>query len=77
MATKTITITTEAYDRLSGLKRQNESFSQAIMRLTGASRITEFAGILSAMEAQDLEHVAETMRKKEKMHSLRGDLYHL
>lgn len=34
MATKTITITEDAYRQLRGLKRANESFSDVIERLT-------------------------------------------
>lgn len=44
MATKTITITEEAYDRLEALKRDEESFSDLINRLTEDADRMAFAG---------------------------------
>ena len=38
MATKTITITEEAYDRLKEHKREDESFTEMILRITGENR---------------------------------------
>ncbi|MFT4923568.1 MAG: putative CopG family antitoxin, partial [Haloarculaceae archaeon] len=43
-ATKTITITEEAYDRLEALKRDEESFSDLINRLTEDADRMAFAG---------------------------------
>lgn len=36
MGTKSLTITEEAYDRLREHKREGESFTETILRLTGA-----------------------------------------
>jgi predicted CopG family antitoxin len=44
VATKTITITEEAYDRLEALKRDEESFSDLINRLTEDADRMAFAG---------------------------------
>lgn len=38
MGTKSLTITEEAYDRLGEHKREDESFTETILRLTGAER---------------------------------------
>ena len=50
MSHKTITLTNEAYERLSRLKNEDESFSQLILRLTESlnkENILSFAGIWS------------------------------
>jgi len=38
MATKTITVTEEAYERLKKHKRDDESFTETVLRLTGDDR---------------------------------------
>lgn len=38
MATKTITITEDAYEQLREYKREDESFTETILRLTGSDR---------------------------------------
>ena len=38
MGTKSLTITDEAYDRLKEHKREGESFTETILRLTGNDR---------------------------------------
>jgi len=60
MSTKTISIKTEAYDRLNAKKKPRESFTDVINRLAGKKSLMEFAGILSGKEADEL---AENIRK--------------
>lgn len=38
MATKTITVTEEAYERLKAMKREGESFTEVLLRVTGGGR---------------------------------------
>lgn len=68
MATKCITITVEAYDRLRSQKQERESFSDVINRITGRKSILDLAGLLSPKEADELEkNIQETrvrMRKE-------------
>jgi len=52
MATKTISITEDAYKRLACLKKNNESFSMVIERITGKKKISDFKGILSKESAE-------------------------
>jgi len=60
MATKTISITEEAYERLRIQKGKKESFTDVINRITGKRSLLELAGILSEEEANKLEnHIKE------------------
>ena len=54
MGTKNISISEEAYQRLSSLKKPNESFTQVINRLTQKRSILELAGTLSEQEAEEI-----------------------
>ncbi len=55
MATKTISITEEAYSRLASKKHGKESFSEVINRITNKVSLLNFAGILSKEDADKLE----------------------
>lgn len=55
MATKTISITTEAYERLVALKRTNESFSEIINNLTRKHSLLDLVGVLTHAEATALK----------------------
>ncbi len=54
MATKTISITEEAYELLSARKEPSESFSEIITKITGKASLLELAGTLSSKEAEEL-----------------------
>lgn len=73
MATKTISITEDAYNRLANLKNANESFSLVINRITnkeGRKKLSEFAGILSEKSARELEKNIKRFRKRDQeMHN--------
>lgn len=65
MATKTLTITEEAYRRLKQSKTEDESFSRAITRLTSnAGKLLKFAGTLTDEEANRLEARIKENRKR-------------
>ncbi len=64
MATKTISITEEAYERLQARKKGGESFTEVINRITGKSSLLDYAGLLSVKEAKELEEKIKDNRKK-------------
>lgn len=72
MATKTISITKEAYDRLKTRKAPGESFSDVIVRLTERKSLSEFAGMLSPSSAKALGEAIEEIRRERKAAEARG-----
>ena len=64
MATKTISITEEAYERLRTRKEKNDSFSDVINKLAGKKSIMELAGILSVEEAEKMKKHIKDMRAR-------------
>lgn len=68
MATKTISIGEDAYELLASNKKESESFTDVIKRLTTKHSLMELAGILTYKEADDLrKHIKErrkTMRSR-------------
>ena len=68
MATKTISITEEAYERLRTQKAPKESFTDVINRITGKRSIMELAGILSDEEASKMEDFIKKSRLASRTH---------
>ncbi len=64
MATKTLTITEDAYERLATAKEENESFSDVINRITGKVSLLSIAGILTEKEADKLEERIIEVRRR-------------
>jgi predicted CopG family antitoxin len=69
MATKTISLDEEAYERLKARKKEGESFSETVKRLAGERSWHEVTGILSPDEAADLEAAIDAGRTKSRERS--------
>lgn len=65
MGTKTISIDDDAYKRLASLKRENESFSIVIKRVTGGNSLSLIQGILSKGSADRMEKTIMKGRKEQ------------
>ena len=67
MATKTISITEEAYERLESQKKENESFSAVINRKFKKYNLLDMAGAISKNSVKILEKSIKENRKKERI----------
>lgn len=62
---KSIRLSEEAYERLAAHKREDETFSDVVLRLAGERSLLDIAGILSDAEADALrEAVAERRERR-------------
>lgn len=64
MATKTLTITEDAYNLLVQSKAAEESFSQLFMRSFGKKKISDIAGMLKIGDAEALKKSIRDFRKR-------------
>lgn len=80
MGTKTINLSEEVYKILLEMKKDEESFSELIMRLTKPATLRDFIGIIPDESCEKLEENIEKVRKdrtelyKEKIDSLNEDM---
>lgn len=64
MSTKTITITEEAYNTLKGLKEENESFTDAILKFARKDPLSQLVGVLSKKDASEMrKRIAESRKR--------------
>ena len=64
MESKTISLSEEAYERLLELKKDSESFSELIIRLTRNASLRDLVGVLPEDACEELEDNIELARKK-------------
>ena len=64
MATKTISITREAYDRLCARKGRDESFTDVILRLTERRPLADYAGMLNKSSVKAIRNAIDGARRE-------------
>ena len=62
MGTKTISLADDAYERLKAEKREGESFSDVVRRLTSGVSLEEYHGALSEETADELAEIVANRR---------------
>ncbi|MGB6500318.1 MAG: antitoxin VapB family protein [Thermoplasmata archaeon] len=63
MSVKTVTLSSDAYDSLARLKRDGESFSEVVRRITGSQvLLTSFAGAWSGAPKAQLEEIRKSIQ---------------
>jgi predicted CopG family antitoxin len=61
---KSIRLSEEAYERLAAHKREDETFSEVVLRLAGERSLLELAGILSDDEAEAVREAVDERRER-------------
>ncbi|XGI82775.1 antitoxin VapB family protein [Halorutilales archaeon Cl-col2-1] len=64
MGTKTISLSDDAYEKLKAEKKEGESFSDVVRRLTSKNiSLRDFHGILSEGSAEEIREVVQKRRQ--------------
>jgi len=73
---KSIRLSEEAYEQLAAHKADDETFSEAVLRLAGERSLLDIAGILSDEEADALEDAIDERRarRREDLEKLADDV---
>ena len=74
MATKTISLTEEAYERLKAKKKGHDSFSEVITRITKNKSLLHLAGLLTQEQAEHLEKTIAASRAASRKRMARNRL---
>ena len=61
---KSIRLSEDAYERLAAHKREDETFSDVVLRLAGERSLMEIAGILTDEEADAMRAAVEERRAR-------------
>ena len=61
---ESVRLSEEALERLNALRREDETLSEVVLRLTGERSFLELAGILSDEQADALEDAVEDRRER-------------
>jgi predicted CopG family antitoxin len=69
MGTKTVRLREDVYERIRSRKRDDETFSEAIDRLTGDASLGDLAGTLTDEEAAAAEAAAEASAEADRRES--------
>ena len=64
MGYKTISLSNEAYEILRKAKKDNESFSQVVIRLVSRRSLDDFIGCVSKKSVEKLSAAIEVFRKE-------------
>ncbi|MHA2602501.1 MAG: antitoxin VapB family protein [Candidatus Thorarchaeota archaeon SMTZ1-83] len=64
MGYKTISLSDEAYEILRKAKRNNESFSQVVIRLASRRSLDDFVGCISTESISKLSDALDVFRKE-------------
>jgi predicted CopG family antitoxin len=68
MVVKTVTLSKDAYDSLSALKAEGESFSDVVRRLTGSQiSLSSFAGAWNGAPPAEVQRVRRFLRDADRL----------